>query len=81
VKGTAYEREEQRKGSWLRSELKPGMEAGETEFVTLDAGFLPSRRDSSILAGGKPAWQASPPVSGPTAPTLEGSQNAVTPPG
>ena len=40
VKGTAYEREEQRKGSWLRSELKPGMEAGETEFVTLDAGKI-----------------------------------------
>jgi len=32
-----YEREEQRKWSWLRSELKPGLEADEAEFVALDA--------------------------------------------
>jgi hypothetical protein len=34
------EREEQRKWSWLRSELKPGLEAGEAEFVALDAGKI-----------------------------------------
>jgi hypothetical protein len=31
------EREEQRKWSWFRSELKPGLEAHEAEFVALDA--------------------------------------------
>jgi antitoxin ParD1/3/4 len=35
-----YEREEQRKWSWLRSELKPCLEAGEAEFVALDAGKI-----------------------------------------
>ena len=35
-----YEREEQRKWSWLRSEIKPGLEARENEFVILDAPSL-----------------------------------------
>ena len=35
-----YERDEQRKWSWLRSELKPGLEAGAAEFVALDAGKI-----------------------------------------
>ncbi len=35
-----YEREEKRKWSWLRHELKAGAEAGESEFVTLDAEAL-----------------------------------------
>lgn len=32
-----YEREERRKWSWLRHELKAGAEAGKAEFVALDA--------------------------------------------
>jgi antitoxin ParD1/3/4 len=35
-----YEREKQRKWTWLRSELKPGREAKEAEFVPLDAGKI-----------------------------------------
>ena len=35
-----YEREEQRKWSWLRAELRPGLEASESEFVALDAGKI-----------------------------------------
>ena len=35
-----YERDEQRKWSWLRSELRAGLEANETEFVALDAGKI-----------------------------------------
>ncbi len=35
-----YEREEQRKGSWLRTELRPGLQANETEFVALNAGKI-----------------------------------------
>ncbi len=35
-----YEREEQRKGVWLRNQLKAGAEAHETEFVPLDAESL-----------------------------------------
>jgi antitoxin ParD1/3/4 len=35
-----YEREEQRKWSWLRSELMPGLKANETEFVAIDAGKI-----------------------------------------
>jgi len=35
-----YEHEEGRKWSWLRSELKPGLEASEAEFVALDAGKI-----------------------------------------
>lgn len=35
-----YEREEQRKWSRLRSELKAGLEASESEFITLDAGKI-----------------------------------------
>ncbi|HCR85757.1 MAG TPA: type II toxin-antitoxin system ParD family antitoxin [Alphaproteobacteria bacterium] len=31
-----YEREEARKWAWLRNELKPGMEADESEFVKFD---------------------------------------------
>jgi hypothetical protein len=31
------EREEQRKWSWLRSELLPGLNADETDFVACDA--------------------------------------------
>ena len=34
------EHEEWHKWSWLRSELKPGLEAGEAEFVALDAGKI-----------------------------------------
>jgi antitoxin ParD1/3/4 len=33
-----YEREEQRKWSWLRSELEPGLRADDSEFLPLDAG-------------------------------------------
>jgi len=32
-----YEREEERKWSWLRSELSAGLQASEAEFVPLDA--------------------------------------------
>ncbi len=32
-----YEREEQRKWSWLRDELKAGIDAQEHEFIPLDA--------------------------------------------
>jgi antitoxin ParD1/3/4 len=32
-----YEREEERKWTWLRNELKAGAEADETQFVPLDA--------------------------------------------
>jgi len=35
-----YEREEQRKWSWLRTELKAGLEAEEAEFMTLDANKI-----------------------------------------
>jgi antitoxin ParD1/3/4 len=35
-----YEREEQRKWSWLRTELRAGLEANEAEFVALDAGKI-----------------------------------------
>ncbi len=35
-----YEREEQRKWSWLRQELKGGAEAPEGDFVPLDAESL-----------------------------------------
>ncbi len=35
-----YERDEQQKWSWLRSELRPGLDASESEFVPLDAGKL-----------------------------------------
>jgi antitoxin ParD1/3/4 len=35
-----YEREEQRKWTWLRSELKVGLEASESEFMALDAGKI-----------------------------------------
>ena len=35
-----YERDEQRKWSWLRSELKTGLQASEAEFVALDAGKI-----------------------------------------
>ena len=35
-----YEREEQRKWSGLRAELKPGIEADEADFVTLDANKI-----------------------------------------
>lgn len=31
-----YEREEERKWAWLREELRPGMEADESEFVDCD---------------------------------------------
>ncbi len=33
-----YEREEQRRWAWLRSELEPGSNAPDSEFVPLDAG-------------------------------------------
>jgi antitoxin ParD1/3/4 len=35
-----YEREEQRKWSWLRSELRSGLQANEAEFVALNAGAI-----------------------------------------
>jgi antitoxin ParD1/3/4 len=35
-----YEREEVRKWSFLRSELQPGLEAGESEFEELDANAI-----------------------------------------
>jgi antitoxin ParD1/3/4 len=35
-----YEREEERKWSWLESELQPGLKAKESEFITLDAGKI-----------------------------------------
>ena len=35
-----YEREEQRKWSWLRQELKAGVAADEAEFVALDADSI-----------------------------------------
>lgn len=35
-----YEREEQRKGLWLRQELKAGAEADESEFMPLDADSI-----------------------------------------
>ena len=35
-----YEREEQRKWTWLREELKAGVEAPETDFVPLNANTL-----------------------------------------
>ena len=35
-----YEREERRKASWLQHELKPGLEAADSEFVELDADQL-----------------------------------------
>jgi len=45
-----YEREEERKWSWLRDELKAGAEAEESHFVLLDPGTLlakaKARRDS-----------------------------------
>lgn len=31
-----YQRQEERKWSWLMDQLRPGMEADESEFVTLD---------------------------------------------
>jgi len=34
------ERDEQRKWAWLRSELKPGLQADESEFVPLDADSI-----------------------------------------
>jgi hypothetical protein len=40
VKRTADERGEQRKWLWLRSEIKPGLKADESEFVALDAGKI-----------------------------------------
>jgi antitoxin ParD1/3/4 len=35
-----YEREQQRKWLWLRHELKPGMEAAEFDFETVDVDAL-----------------------------------------
>ncbi|HRQ87869.1 MAG TPA: type II toxin-antitoxin system ParD family antitoxin [Bacteroidia bacterium] len=35
-----YEREEQRRWAMLERELKPGIEADEKDFVTLDAGRI-----------------------------------------
>ena len=32
-----YELEERRKWAWLRQELKPGVDAADSEFVSLDA--------------------------------------------
>ena len=32
-----YEREEERKWAWLRSELEPGLKATGSEFISLDA--------------------------------------------
>ena len=32
-----YERDEERKWSWLRNELEPGLRAAENEFIPLDA--------------------------------------------
>jgi antitoxin ParD1/3/4 len=48
-----YEREEQRKWSWLRSELKPGLEADEAEFVPLDAGKIIKEAKASRKAHGR----------------------------
>ena len=35
-----FERDEERKWSWLRNELRAGLQAGEAEFVALDAGKI-----------------------------------------
>lgn len=35
-----YEREEARKAIWLRQELKPGLDAGDSEFTELNADNL-----------------------------------------
>jgi hypothetical protein len=47
------EREEQRKWSWLRSELKPGLEAGEAEFVDLEADKLVKQAKARRKAHGR----------------------------
>ena len=38
--GRDFKSDEQRKWSWLRSEIKAGLGASETEFVALDAGKI-----------------------------------------
>jgi len=38
--GRDCKNDEQRKWSWLRSKLKAGLGASETEFVDLDAGKI-----------------------------------------
>jgi antitoxin ParD1/3/4 len=35
-----YEREEERRWAWLRSELEPGLTAADHEFLPLDAGKI-----------------------------------------
>ncbi len=35
-----YEAEEKRRWAWLRQELKPGADAGDSEFLELDADTL-----------------------------------------
>lgn len=52
-----YLREEQRKWHWLRKELRPGMEASESEFVPLGVDSLLSEakdRRSTNLNGAAP---------------------------
>jgi antitoxin ParD1/3/4 len=48
-----YEREEERKWSWLRAELKDGLKANEGEFVALNAGKLIKEARAARKAHGR----------------------------
>jgi len=47
------EREKQRKWHWLRSELKPGLKAGEAEVAALDADKIIKQAKSRRKAHGR----------------------------